>query len=196
MDKLNSALSYYNGVKAYSFFLLNQFGDTSFDGSLILEKNNYNATRIAFISSILLGAKEDIVEKLPNLEFGSLIYEDDLVKNVKLIATKDNNGYVIDNYRFCSAAEVVAMIRNKFAHGNFELDLEHSRIIFDFAGTKVKLNIDKLTNFVVIALNNYYERTQNKNYYKILIESDKVLTDRKKTFSSPAEVKNFILNLK
>lgn len=195
MDKLNSALSYYNGVKAYSFFLLNQFGDTSFDGSLILEKNNYNAAKVAFISSILLGAKEDIVEKLPNLEFGSLIYEDDLIKNVKLIATKDKDDYVIDNYKFSSAAEVVAMIRNKFAHGNFELDLEHSRIIFDFAGTKVKLNIDKLTNFVVIALNNYYEKSQNKKYYKVILESDKVLADRKKTFSSPTDVKNFILNL-
>lgn len=195
MDKLESALSYYNGVKAYSFFLLNQFGDTSFDGSLILEKNNYNAAKVAFISSILLGAKEDIVEKLPNLEFGSLIYEDDLVKNVRLIATKDKDDYVIDNYRFSSAAEVVAMIRNKFAHGNFELDLEHSRIIFDFAGTKVKLNIDKLTNFVVIALNNYYERSQNKKYYKVILETDKVLTGRKKTFSSPTDVKSFILNL-
>ena len=104
MDKLNSALSYYNGVKAYSFFLLNQFGDTSFDGSLILEKNNYNTAKVAFISSILLRAKEDIVEKLPNLEFGSLIYEDDLIKNVKLIATKDKDDYVIDNYKFSSAA--------------------------------------------------------------------------------------------
>lgn len=135
------------------------------------------------------------MEKLPNLEFGSLIYEDDLIKNVKLIATKDKDDYVIDNYKFSSAAEVVAMIRNKFAHGNFELDLEHSRIIFDFAATKVKLNIDKLTNFVVIALNNYYERSQNKKYYKVILESDKVLANRKKTFSSPTDVKNFILNL-
>ena len=140
MDKIDSMLNYYSGAKAYSFFLLNLFGDTNFGGNYIFDKECYNAARVSLISNILLGIKEDIVTKLPGLKFGSLIFADELAKSVDMIATKIDNGYVIDGYNFSDGATVVAMIRNKFAHGNFTLDLEHNRVILDFDGTSVKLN--------------------------------------------------------
>ena len=76
MDKIDSMLDYYSGAKAYSLFLLNQFVGDEYDGSYILDKKNYNAARVALISNILLGIKEEIVTKAPELKFETQIFAD------------------------------------------------------------------------------------------------------------------------
>lgn len=196
MNKVDSMLNYYSGAKAYSFFLLNQFGDTNFDGNYIFDKECYNAARVSLISNILLGIKEDIVTKLPGLKFGSLIFVDELAKSVDMIATKTDNGYVIDGYNFSDGATVVAMIRNKFAHGNFTLDLEHNRVILDFDGTSVKLNIDKLANFVIYSLMNFFKKTKEGICERSFVINEKVEADREKPFRDGKEVKRVISNFK
>lgn len=196
MDKIDSMLNYYSGAKAYSFFLLNLFGDTNFGGNYIFDKECYNAARVSLISNILLGIKEDIVTKLPGLKFGSLIFADELAKSVDMIATKIDNGYVIDGYNFSDGATVVAMIRNKFAHGNFTLDLEHNRVILDFDGTSVKLNIDKLANFVIYSLMNFFKKTKEGICERSFVINEKVEANREKPFRDGKEVKRVISNFK
>lgn len=196
MDKIDSMLDYYSGAKAYSLFLLNQFGDTNFDGNYIFDKECYNAARVSLISNILLGIKEDIVTKLPGLKFGSLIFADELAKSVDMIATHTDSGYVIDGYNFSDGATVVAMIRNKFAHGNFTLDLEHNRVILDFDGTSVKLNIDKLANFVIYSLMNFFKKTKEGICERSFVINEKVEANREKPFRDSKEVKRVISNFK
>lgn len=196
MDKIDSMLDYYSGAKAYSLFLLNQFVGDEYDGSYILDKKNYNAARVALISNILLGIKEEIVTKAPELKFETQIFADELAKSVSMIATKTDNGYVIDGYTFSDAATVVAMIRNKLAHGNFTLDLEHSRIILDFAGIGVKLNIDKLATFVIYSLKNYFRRVKMKVCEKNFVMNEKAEKNRTKPLKDSKEVKRVISNFK
>ncbi len=196
MDKIDSMLDYYSGAKAYSLFLLNQFVGDEYDGSYILDKKNYNAARVALISNILLGIKEEIVTKAPELKFETQIFADELAKSVSMIATKADNGYVIDGYSFSDAATVVAMIRNKLAHGNFTFDLEHNRIIFDFAGTGVKLNIDKLATFVIYSLKNYFKRVKMKVCEKSFVMNEKAEKNRTKPLKDSKEVKRVISNFK
>lgn len=196
MDKIDSMLDYYSGAKAYSLFLLNQFVGDEYDGSYILDKKNYNAARVALISNILLGIKEEIVTKAPELKFETQIFADELAKSVSMIATKDDNGYVIDGYSFSDAATVVAMIRNKLAHGNFVFDLDHNRIILDFAGTGVKLNIDKLATFVIYSLKNYFRRVKMKVCEKSFVMNEKVEKNRTKPLKDSKEVKRVISNFK
>ena len=178
MEKLDSIFEYYQGTKAYSLFLLNQFGDNQ-DGTCILKKKNYNAARVAFISIILLDIKEDILEDLGNSNFKSNIFNDELIKSVNLLATKDGDNYVINNYIFKDAPTLVAVLRNKLAHGNFTLDAEHSRVIIDIEGQKVILNIDKLALFVASALKNTYLQMKKDNYTKSILISNKIYADRK-----------------
>lgn len=196
MDKIDSMLDYYSGAKAYSLFLLNQFVGDEYDGSYILDKKNYNAARVALISNILLGIKEDIVTKAPELKFETQIFADELAKSVSMIATKADNGYVIDGYSFSDAATVVAMIRNKLAHGNFTLDLEHNRVILDFAGRGVKLNIDKLATFVIYSLKNYFRRVKMKVCEKSFVMNEKAEKNRTKPLKDSKEVKRVISNFK
>ena len=178
MEKLDSIFEYYQGTKAYSLFLLNQFGDNQ-DGTCILKKKNYNAARVAFISIILLDIKEDILEDLGNSNFKSNIFNDELIKSVNLLATKDGDNYVINNYRFKDAPTLVAVLRNKLAHGNFTLDAEHSRVIIDIEGQKVILNIDKLALFVASALKNTYLQMKKDSYTKNILISNKIYANRK-----------------
>ena len=196
MDKIDSMLDYYSGAKAYSLFLLNQFVGDEYDGSYILDKKNYNAARVALISNILLGIKEEIVTKAPELKFETQIFADELAKSVSMIATKADNGYVIDGYSFSDAATVVAMIRNKLAHGNFMFDLDHNRVILDFAGIGVKLNIDKLANFVIYSLKNYFRRVKMKVCEKNFVMNEKIEKNRTKPLKNSKEVKRVISNFK
>ena len=196
MDKIDSMLDYYYGAKAYSLFLLNQLVGDKFDGSPILDKKNYNAARVALISNILLGIKEDIVTKAPELKFETQIFADELARSVSMIATKTDNGYVIDGYTFSDAATEVAMIRNKLAHGNFTLDLDHNRVILDFAGTDVKLNIDKLATFVIYSLKNYFRRVKMKVCEKSFVMNEKAEKNRTKPLKDSKEVKRIISNFK
>lgn len=196
MDKIDSMLDYYSGAKAYSLFLLNQFVGDEYDGSYILDKKNYNVARVALISNILLGIKEEIVTKAPELKFETQIFVDELAKSVSMIATKADNGYVIDGYSFSDAATVVAMIRNKLAHGNFMFDLDHNRVILDFAGTGVKLNIDKLATFVIYSLKNYFRRVKMKVCEKSFVMNEKAEKNRTKPLKDSKEVKRVISNFK
>lgn len=196
MDKIDSMLDYYSGAKAYFLFLLNQFVGDEYDGSYILDKKNYNAARVALISNILLGIKEEIVTKAPELKFETQIFADELAKSVSMIATKTDNGYVIDGYSFSDAATVVAMIRNKLAHGNFMLDLDHNRVILDFAGRGVKLNIDKLATFVIYSLKNYFRRVKMKVCEKSFVMNEKAEKNRTKPLKDSKEVKRVISNFK
>ena len=196
MDKIDSMLDYYSGAKAYSLFLLNQFVGDEYDGSYILDKKNYNAARVALISNILLGIKEEIVTKAPELKFETQIFADELAKSVSMIATKTDNGYVIDGYSFSDAATVVAMIRNKLAHGNFMFDLDHNRVILDFAGIGVKLNIDKLATFVIYSLKNYFRRVKMKVCEKNFVMNEKIEKNRTKPLKDSKEVKRVISNFK
>lgn len=196
MDKIDSMLDYYSGAKAYSLFLLNQFVGDEYDGSYILDKKNYNAARVALISNILLGIKEEIVTKAPELKFETQIFADELAKSVSMIATKADNGYVIDGYSFSDAATVVVMIRNKLAHGNFMFDLDHNRIILDFAGRGVKLNIDKLATFVIYSLKNYFRRVKMKLCEKSFVMNEKAEKNRTKPLKDSKEVKRIISNFK
>ena len=196
MDKIDRMLDYYSGAKAYSLFLLNQFVGNEYDGSYILDKKNYNAARVALISNILLGIKEEIVTKAPELKFETQIFADELARSVSMIATKTDSGYVIDGYSFSDAATVVAMIRNKLAHGNFMFDLEHNRVILDFAGRGVKLNIDKLATFVIYSLKNYFRRVKMKVCEKNFVMNEKIEKNRTKPLKNSKEVKRVISNFK
>ena len=88
------------------------------------------------------------------------------------------------------------MIRNKLAHGNFTFDLEHNRIILDFAGRGVKLNIDKLATFVIYSLKNYFRRVKMKVCEKSFVMNEKAEKNRTKPLKDSKEVKRVISNFK
>mgnify|MGYP007056313376 FL=1 len=164
MDKRKSIVDYYNANQAYFDYLQGILDNSAGNCKNIFNDGNIYGAEVGCMSNILLAIKEDIVLKKETYEsnlFGNL-----LEQSVELIASKVPNGYMIDNYVFNSAAELVSKLRNKLAHGDFTLDLNHNRIMLNIDDeNEVKVRINKLSTFIVNALSRYLkDRERNKIY--------------------------------
>ena len=197
LNKLNTILNYYKGNLVYTSFLLEkaylQNGPASKD---ITNKEFIDTAKIGFITNILLSIKEYIVENIGNLNFESKLLTNSLEKTVENVATKTDKGYIIDNTLIGNAAEVVALLRNKLAHGNFYIDLKHSKIILNVKNKEIKLSISKLTNFIVYALNDYYKNRTEIEHKETLLTTTNIQTDRKKPISNKKELERFLKSFK
>lgn len=160
MEKINCIEDYYSSVKAYYLFLTTDAFQNEEWQNYILNDNYLNGAKVCFISNLLLNIKEDIVEKLGYKDFSSNILNNGLEKSIDMIATKTQQGYKLNKKVFKTPADIVAFLRNKFAHGKYIIDFNHNRVIFNDNGSSVIVNIDKLTSFIISASLNYlkYEK--------------------------------------
>lgn len=191
--KKDNIMDYYLGNKAYNLFLLGIIYNNPIYSEYILDKKNINATKIGCISNIFLAIKEDLVSK-DKEGYSSRILISELENNVSLIATKVDNGYMINNYLFPDAPTLVSVLRNKIAHGLYTMDLEHNRIIFNIESNNVIINIDKLSNYVVSCLKSYTRVNNSIIYKRDFAINDKVDNIRTKPMKSINELNNFIKN--
>lgn len=194
MNKIDNILDYYMGTKAYTLFLQNLLYE-DVRGDFILDKRNIIAAKVGLISNILLGIKEDIVRQ-DELGSYSRLYENELENSVSEIAKKTEDGYVIDNYHFKNAAEVVTEIRNRIAHGNFLLDLDNNRIILQIREQDVRINITKLSVFICNSLKLYITLNNNNEFKRDVLISRKVSTDRTKPITKESELKGLLRTFK
>lgn len=189
--KEENIANYYNGTVAYALFLQDIIYGTTENSNLILDKNYMNVAIIGFISNIFLIIKEGLIEK-QDITFNSLILEDILEKNVNIIAKKTDDGYKIDNYVFKNKETLVTEIRNKIAHGNFNFDLCHNRIILNIENNDIKININKLSAFVVASLDSYLKNYKTNEFSRKMVINNKILSNRKKPMLTKSEIRGFI----
>lgn len=189
--KEENIANYYNGTVAYALFLQDIIYGTTENSNLILDKNYMNVAIIGFISNIFLIIKEDLIEK-QDITFNSLILEDILEKNVNIIAKKTDDGYKIDNYVFKNKETLVTEIRNKIAHGNFNFDLHHNRVILNIENNDIKININKLSAFVVASLDSYLKNYKTNEFSRKMVINNKILSNRKKPMLTKSEIRGFI----
>ena len=191
--KKDNIMDYYLGNKAYNLFLQGIIYNNPIYSEGILDKKNINATKIGCISNIFLAIKEDLVSK-DKEGYSSRILISELENNVSLIATKVDNGYMINNYLFPDAPTLVSVLRNKLAHGLYTMDLEHNRIIFNIESNEVIINIDKLSTYVISCLKSYTKVNNSNIYKRDFVINNKVDTTREKPMKSINELNNFIKN--
>ena len=187
MEKKECIIPYYKGNLEWTVFLLNIIYDLESNGNILL-KENINAAKMGCISNVLLAIKETIVEEQPNYDFKSKILLSELEKAVSCIAKETPNGYMINKTLFKDPASLVAELRNKIAHGNYKLDLSHSRVIIKKDDEDVIININNLQNFIVMALKNYRIKITDKQYERDIIVSEKVERNRKEPIKSIDEL--------
>lgn len=189
--KEENIANYYNGTVAYTLFLQDIIFGTTENSNLILDKNHMNAAIMGFISNTFLIIKEGLIEKQDN-NYNSLILEDILEKNVNIIAEKTDDGYKIDNYIFKNKETLVLELRNKIAHGNFNLDLHHNRVILNIENNEIKININKLSAFVIASLDSYLKNYKTNEFSRKMVINNKILSNRKKPMLTKSEIRGFI----
>ena len=164
MDKLDNIQDYYIAIKSFYLFQVGKFFDIPEYKEYILDKDNFNGARVALISNLMLAAKEKIVDNKGNMEYSSKIFMDALETSVSFIATRVENGYKLSNYVFPDAATLVAILRNKLAHGKYVIDFDHNRVIFNHKGVDIVVNIDKLVVFILKAYSSTFKKGMSTKY--------------------------------
>ena len=184
--------NYYNGNKAYLLFLNGELTEKEEYKNFILDKNFQIAATLANLSSLLLITKEDIVENEGNLIYSSKVFDSYLLKSINIIGTSENNGIRIDNYLFPSKETAVATIRNKIAHGDFEIDFDNNLIVLNIQENKVKINVDKLASFVVSASQSILVHYKGTSYRRTIVGFKNKDKNRTKPFKNLSEIRNLI----
>ena len=195
--KLDNIITYSMGNLLYCEYLLgfinkekelNKFNE-------LLDKNMNNAAKLGYISNIFLAIKESLVEKKEE-GFEAKVLNSILENNANLIATKTEKGYIINNYIFKDSITLVSELRNRLAHGNFNLDLKHNRIILKINNNDIIIGIKELTNYVISSLKTYIGDTYKDEYTKTITYNDKIDKNRKKPINNKKEIINIINNTK
>ena len=197
VNKLNSVTNYYVGSLSYTYHLYYRaFKMDEEVQKCILNKNYIMASMVSTISNIMLSLKEEIVENTGNLNFESKVFLSSLDQTISIIAKKEDKGYSINGHLIGTAPYVFATIRNKLAHGEFYLDLDRSRIIFNIDNKDIIVNINDLSYFIINVFNIYITSLKSIVYEKKILSVSNFQANRRKSFSSPKEIEMFINNFK
>ena len=191
MNKENYIIDYFCANYAYNLFLMGLFCNDPRYINDILDKKYISGAMVGAISTIFLSTKENIVDKGGNF----LINEKELERNVSLIALKDENGYYINNYHFVNEYELVVTLRNKLAHGEYLLDLNHDRIILKVNGNDLVINIQKLAKFVISSLSSSI-KNYNQNELKRSFVCTNLINGKDKENYSVKDYESFIRSYK
>lgn len=191
-DKLDFIKDYYTGNLHFLSFIMGLTYDALEKDEPILDKKFNNAARVGCLTGMLLAIKDDLIEKKENLNYDSKIFLEDLEVAVNIIATKTDKGYEMSGYVFKDAPTLFAELRNKLAHGNFSLDLEHSRVILNKDGQDIKINIKKLCAFVLAATEKHAKRSYKNEYNRNFILTKNALTKRTNPITDKEELRKFL----
>ena len=194
MDKINCVEDYFIGTRAYYLFKLGQFYNKPDYMDFILDKRNLNGAKVSCLSNIMLGMKEDLVDTLGAMNYKSKVFVNSLESSVNFVATKVDDGYKIGNYVFQDAATLVAIVRNKLAHGKYKIDFDHNRVILEHKGVDIVINIEKLINFIVMGFRNTMRDTKCERYERNLVYLTKNNPDRTNKINDIGEVKRILKN--
>ena len=192
MDKLNCIENYFTGIRAYYLYLWGVYSHNDDMKQYILDKKYINAAKVAFVSNIMLSIKEDLVDNLGARVYESKVFESELDRVVSILANKEPSGYRLGGYLFDDAPTLVAIIRNKLAHGNYIMDLEHNRIIINHKGMDIIINIDKLIIFLMEAFGASMFSVKTNVYERNFLYYDRVDVDRENRLKDIDEVSKII----
>lgn len=193
MDKLECIKDYYLGTKAYYLFWRGKHCDNLEWSNFILEYKYLMAAQISCISNLMLGIKEELVANIGGFDYESRLFVKALEESASVIAVKEENGYKIGNYLFPDAASVVALVRNKLAHGKYKIDFEHSRVILFHKGVEMEISMYKLRNFIMRAFINMISDIKRPRYERnIICSKNQYNIKRKKRIVNLSELKGII----
>lgn len=194
MNKIDCIEDYFSSIRAYYLFLIGKFFNMPKYRDYILDKKYLNGSKVSFISNLMLGIKEDLVDNKGNMEYQSKVFIKSLENSVEFIATKVEGGYKLSNYVFPDAATLVAIVRNKLAHGKYTIDFQHNRVIFDHKGVDIVINIEKLVGFVLLAFRNKLKDVRDAKYERNILYYGRVNQKRTEKIKDLSEVRKIIKN--
>ena len=125
---VNTFFLLFGGIKAYAMFLADCFMGQKKVSDFILQENFFYMAKFSLAICCLLVVKDELIEGSKN-NFICKTIDEGILNCVDKVATKTKDGFEIDGFTFKNPEEIVGLIRNKLAHGEFIIDLEKNYII-------------------------------------------------------------------
>ena len=198
-EKAREIIDYHNGIASYYGYLATNLGDDAFDPELIKDEDNITHAKVALMALYFTTEKEKIVKKKeivggPANEFDPKIIDDKLAKSIEIIAKKDVDGYTIGDYTDENPSNIIALIRNKFAHGKYSVDAENKIIHFYHKkGTiDMPVSIDDLFLLICQSVVNLTGYPKTNEVTRVHAEHHHVMDLGFKHISSREEAKKFL----
>lgn len=160
----------------------------------IINKEYITGSKVAILANILLSIKESVVEKEQNngINFLSKIFDSalDEATNV-IVSNKQDNTYVLNSYKD-TPSNILATIRNKFAHGKYLIDFKNNKILINVAKKKEKevfyqIDVDKLTEYIRKNVKCYLQERKTNEYKRHLVAFSNKNNNKPITLKSEAK---------
>lgn len=201
MNNVKSVMNYFDGNFLFNLYLKNIIGNTN-DESYMYEDNllndiNKNAVIMGCICNIMTSIKDGLNDKTNNFnKYFSEIVNKELSDNILMIASKNKDGYAVDDYTFKNVSSILATLRNKLSYGNFVLDLEQGNVTFKVNNKDVSIDIDTLANYVISSLWTYMRIDDSNKYMRNIVVTNKFDNSRSTNMKNRFELKSFIRSFK
>ena len=155
MINIDSLKKCYESNGAMLLFFQEVLRDKNDMAQYILNEEFINGAKAISAVNTLLAIKEDVIENIGNLQFDSIINKSCLDKAVSMISKVTNDKkYIVDGMEFESSETLLSTIRNKFAHGDYEIDFSTKEFIINIESSSIRIKISKMTDMVVALLGN------------------------------------------
>lgn len=142
MDNLNSLIKFNHSFMSYKDFLFN------YPNNFSSSKEKINTLEILFSAlSFIIN-----IDKITTKDENSKEYIDDYILEqiVSIIGVKNNNKYYLGKIEFTTKEELIKVIRNKIAHGEFYIDNSSENLIFIIENEKITISKNSFYSFVIL----------------------------------------------
>lgn len=197
MNNVKSVMNYFDGNFLFNLYLKNIISNTN-DDSYIYEDNllnnvNKNAIMMGCICNIMTSIKDGLNDKTNSFnKYFSETANKELSDNILMIASKNKDGYVINDYIFKNVSSILVILRNRFSYGNFDLNLEQGNVTFKVNNRDVSIDIGTLANYVISSLWKYIRIDGSNKYMRNIVITNKFDNSRSTNMKNGYELKSFI----
>ena len=167
MDKIKTTTNFIYATDILRDYLFNIIDRLKYEDNRLLDKKVLASLKVLIMKFLIISLKEDVIEKPKNDTYKNRLVFYDVNNLADMIATKqEDNSYRIGSYSFKDAEEVIAKIRNKFAHSDFLLSEDSEKLLINFDGTYEAINIDSLAKFSALLFKSSRDYKKENQYRK------------------------------
>ena len=157
MNKKEMLINFNHAFMAYKDFLYGYYNNE------LYSNDNLDFLLCLFSSLTFLLNIESL--KTKDESPSEYINQDMLIEILKTIVEKKEDGYYLqETFISSSPEEVIKVIRNKIAHGDFLLNMQTKKIILNYHNQDLKINIDDFIAFTIYIIERINLYTNSQNY--------------------------------
>lgn len=184
MNNLSTLVSFNHAFMSYKNFLFNR------PNNLTNESQHIKTLEILFSCLNIILNKDRIITRDENQE--AYIDDNILEQIISIVSTKKGNTYYLGNLVFNNKEEIIKIIRNKIAHGEFTIDSNSENIILNINQEEIKISRQALQSFAILLIERIDLYTVSPTYKRTQLYAD---TTNQKVIKNSQDISNMLDNI-